>query len=42
MRLDDLDVPFIGYEDLVRNKSATGRGKDQVDVEELERRRKAQ
>jgi len=42
VRLDDLDVPFIGYEDLVRNKSATGRGKDQVDVEELERRRKAQ
>lgn len=40
IRVDDLDVPFIGYEDLVRNKSATGRGKDQVDVEELERRRK--
>ncbi|MEI6169257.1 MAG: nucleotidyltransferase [bacterium] len=40
VRLDDLDVPFIGYEDLVRNKSATGRGKDKVDVEELERRRK--
>ena len=42
VRLDDLDVPFIGYEDLVRNKSATGRGKDKVDVEELERRRKAE
>lgn len=40
VRLDDLDVPFIGYEDLIRNKSATGRGKDKVDVEELERRRK--
>lgn len=40
MRVDELDVPFIGYEDLVRNKSATGRGKDKVDVEELERRRK--
>lgn len=40
VRLDDLDVPFIGYEDLVRNKSATGRGKDKVDVEELARRRK--
>jgi len=40
VQLDDLDVPFIGYEDLVRNKSATGRGKDKVDIEELERRRK--
>lgn len=40
VRLDDLDVPFIGYEDLIRNKSATGRGKDKVDVEELEQRRK--
>ena len=38
VRMDDLDVPFIGYEDLLRNKSATGRSKDQVDVEELERR----
>jgi predicted nucleotidyltransferase len=39
VRIDDLEVPFIGYEDLIRNKSATGRGKDKVDVEELERRR---
>jgi len=39
VRIDELEVPFIGYEDLVRNKSATGRGKDRVDVEELERRR---
>lgn len=39
VRIDDLDVPFIGYEDLIRNKSSTGRGKDKVDVEELERRR---
>ena len=41
VRLDDLDVPFISYEDLVRNKAATGRGKDRVDIEELKRRRKA-
>lgn len=40
VRIDDLEVPFIGYEDLVRNKSATGRGKDKVDIEELQRRRK--
>ncbi|MEI6514510.1 MAG: nucleotidyltransferase [bacterium] len=40
VKIDDLEVPFIGYDDLIRNKSATGRGKDKVDVEELERRRK--
>lgn len=40
VKLDDLDVPFIGFDDLVRNKSVTGRGKDKVDVEELIRRRK--
>ena len=38
VRIDKLDVPFIGYADLIRNKSATGRGKDKVDVEELEHR----
>ena len=38
--LDGLDVPFIGYHELIKNKSATGRGKDKVDVEELERRHK--
>ena len=38
VRIGDLDVPFIGYQDLLRNKSATGRGKDKVDVEELRRR----
>lgn len=38
VRLDNLEVPFIGYEDLLRNKSATGRGKDFVDVDELRRR----
>jgi hypothetical protein len=37
--LEGLDVPFISFEDLLTNKSATGRGKDRVDVEELKRRR---
>ncbi|MDP6810274.1 MAG: nucleotidyltransferase [Kiritimatiellia bacterium] len=41
VQIDNLDVPFIGYEDLVRNKAATGRGKDRVDIDELARRRKA-
>jgi len=39
VQIDNLDVPFISYEDLLTNKSATGRGKDRVDVEELKRRR---
>lgn len=34
---DCLDIPFIGYEELIQNKSSTTRGKDRVDVEELTR-----
>ena len=41
VRIDEIEVPFIGYADLILNKSATGRSKDKVDVEELERRRKS-
>ena len=33
--IDALDVPFIGREDLVRNKRATGRYKDLGDIEAL-------
>lgn len=36
--IDELLVPFIGYEQLLKNKSATGRDKDRVDVTELKRR----
>lgn len=35
--VDDLQVAFIGYEQLIKNKSATGRDKDRVDVKALER-----
>jgi len=28
-------IPVIGYEQLIKNKSATPRGKDKIDVEEL-------
>ena len=34
-RIDTLDVPFLGREDLVRNKRATGRYKDLGDIEAL-------
>jgi hypothetical protein len=34
-------VAFLGLEDLLKNKRSTGRAKDSLDAEELERRRKA-
>ncbi|MBX6331756.1 MAG: hypothetical protein IRY91_07910 [Gemmatimonadaceae bacterium] len=37
VRLDDVDVPLLGREDLIRNKRATGRPKDAVDAAALER-----
>jgi hypothetical protein len=35
--VSSLSVPFIGREDLIRNKRATGRPKDLADLAELER-----
>ncbi|MEX2534418.1 MAG: hypothetical protein WD273_02370 [Trueperaceae bacterium] len=35
--IDSLEVPFIGREALLQNKRSTGRLKDLVDVESLER-----
>lgn len=35
--LSGVNVRFIGKEDLIRNKKATGRPKDKIDVIELER-----
>ena len=37
-RVNDLDVPFIGRAELLRNKRATGRPKDLADIDALERR----
>ncbi len=37
-RVSDLEVPFIGRAELLRNKRATGRPKDLADVDALERR----
>ena len=36
--LDDLVVPFISFADLIKNKTSTGRGKDLVDAETLQKR----
>jgi predicted nucleotidyltransferase len=38
--LNDLLVPFISFEDLIKNKTSTGRGKDLVDAEALRKRAK--
>jgi hypothetical protein len=35
-QLEDMRVPVIGREAFIRNKKATGRSKDLVDVEDLE------
>lgn len=35
--LDGLQVPFIGIEDLLKNRQAAGRNKDLIDVDELRR-----
>ena len=40
VKIEDLTVPFIGYDDLIKNKRATGRDKDQVDAQQLETRKK--
>jgi hypothetical protein len=37
--LDGIRVDFIGREALLRNKEASGRGKDRIDVEELRKQR---
>ena len=37
VRVDDLDLPFLGREALLRNKRETGRLKDLADVDTLDR-----
>ena len=36
LRIGDLDLPFLGREDLLKNKRAAGRPKDLADVHALE------
>ena len=35
-----LNVPIIGYDDLIKNKTLTNRLKDLADIEELAKRKK--
>lgn len=34
-------IAFLGLDDLLQNKRSTGRAKDQLDADELERRRRS-
>ncbi len=38
-RLEELEVHYLAYSDLLTNKKSTGRPKDLLDIEELKRRR---
>ena len=40
LELEKFNVPYIDFEDLIKNKKATGRLKDLVDVEQLSKSRK--
>ena len=42
LKLDNIEIPIIGYEHLIINKSMTNRLKDQSDIEELTKRKKEQ
>ncbi|MEI7896278.1 MAG: DUF6036 family nucleotidyltransferase [bacterium] len=39
LAIENYDVPFLGYEDLIINKILAGRLKDKADVEELQKAR---
>lgn len=39
IKVGGMTVPFIGFSDLIRNKRASGRAKDVVDADSLEKRR---
>ena len=34
---DGLSIPIISYEDLLKSKEASGRGRDKIDLEELKK-----
>lgn len=40
VELDGINVPVIGYDDLIKNKTLTNRLKDKADIEELAKRKK--
>jgi hypothetical protein len=41
LKLENVDVFVIGYDELIKNKQITNRLQDQADIEELNKRKKA-
>lgn len=39
-KVDTLQIPYIDFEDLIKNKLATGRYKDLADIEQLNKKKK--
>lgn len=39
VNIDGVDIPFIGFNELLKNKEASPRGKDKIDLEELKKRK---
>ena len=37
LELDSLSIPFIGFEELIKNKAASPRSKDKIDLDELKK-----
>lgn len=40
LQLDNFKVPYIDFEDLIKNKKTTGRYKDMADIEQLKKNKK--
>jgi hypothetical protein len=38
--LNDVEIPFVSYEDLISDKKANARSKDITDIEQLDNNRK--
>jgi hypothetical protein len=40
LEIKDIEVPYINFKDLIQNKKASGRLKDLLDIEELNKKKK--
>jgi hypothetical protein len=40
LKIQNLKIPYINYDDLLKNKEASGRYKDLADIEQLKKNRK--
>jgi predicted nucleotidyltransferase len=40
-KIYDIEISYISYDDLIKNKAALGRSKDQEDIDQLKKRKKS-